>query len=105
MLVLAALQWEVDRAAGEQDAYGLLSEVEKNMTSTFEEHASVPVAGQSAKYPSGGSSSATDSGDSDSETTGSFCPPDVASISSSDDGNDTYETAESPEFIDSMIEM
>jgi hypothetical protein len=49
MLVLAALQWEVDRAAGEQHAYGLLSEVEKNMTSTFEEHASVPVIGQSAK--------------------------------------------------------
>jgi hypothetical protein len=96
-LVLAALQWEVDRAAGEQDAYGMLSEVAKDMTSTFDEHASVPVVGQVAKDPSGGSS-ATDSGDS-------------ASDSSSDgdgdgDGDgDAYKTAESPELIARMIEI
>jgi hypothetical protein len=72
-LVLAALQWKRDRATREQDAYGRLSEVAKDMTSTFNEHASgllvVPL-GQGAKNPPDGSGSATDSGDSDSETAG-----------------------------------
>jgi hypothetical protein len=104
-LVLAALHWEVDRAAGEQVAYGMLSEVEKDMTSTFDEHASVPVVEHGAKDPSGGSSSTNRTGNSDSDTTGSFYPPDVVSISSSDDGDDAFQTAGWPESIDSGTAM
>jgi small-conductance mechanosensitive channel len=94
-LVMATLQWEVDRVTGEQDAYGMLSKVMKDMTSPFYEQASVPVVEQAAKDPSSGSSSATATEDSDSDTTG---PPDVVSVSSSDDGDDTFKTAESPEW-------
>jgi hypothetical protein len=89
-LVLAVLQWEVDRAAVEQDAYGMFSEVAKGMPSTFDKHASVPVVGQGAKDPSVGSSSAADTGESDSDTTGPLYPPRAMSMSSSDDGDDTF---------------
>jgi hypothetical protein len=50
-LVIAALQWEVGRATGEPDVYRKLSEVEKGMTSTFDEKASVAVLEQRAEEP------------------------------------------------------
>jgi hypothetical protein len=93
-LVMAALQWEVDRVAGEQDTYGTLSKVMNGMTSPFYEQATVPVVEQTATDPSSGSSSATATDDSDSATG----PPDVVSISSSDDSDDTFKTSESPEL-------
>jgi uncharacterized protein YoxC len=94
-LVMAALRWEVDRVNGEQDAFGMLSKVMKDVTSPFYEQASVPVVEQAAKDMSSGSYSTTAAEDSDSDTTG---PPDMVSISSSDgDGDDTSKTAESPE--------
>jgi hypothetical protein len=95
-LVMAALQWEVDIAAGEQDANGILSQVEKGMTSIFDEHASALVVEQSANDPSRGSSSANvfEDSDSDTTTTGSLHSPDAASISSSDDSDDdSFKTA------------
>ncbi len=58
-LVMAALQWEIGRATGEHDVYGKLSEVEKGMTSMFDEKASVPVVEQRAEKPSGDSSPST----------------------------------------------
>jgi hypothetical protein len=105
-LVMAALQWEVGRVTEEHDAYGKLSEVEKAMTSTFDEKASVPVVEQRAEKPSDDSSpsaaadaaAVTAAGDVDSDTTGSFHPPpDMVSISSSDDGDHDVKAAESPE--------
>jgi hypothetical protein len=95
-LILAALQWEVDIATGEQDANGILSHVEKGMTSIFDEHASAlvsEVVEQGADNPSGGSYSANVFEDSDSDTTGSLNSPDAASISSSDDSDDSFKTA------------
>jgi septal ring factor EnvC (AmiA/AmiB activator) len=92
-LVTAALQWEVGRATGEHDVYGKLSEVEKGMTATFDEKASVPVVEQRAERPP----AAVASEDGDSDTTGSFHPPDVVSVSSSDDGDHhDVKAAESP---------
>jgi hypothetical protein len=93
-LILAGLQWEVDIATGEQDANGILSQVEKGMTSIFDEHASALVVKQGADDPSGGPDSATVFEDSDSDTTGSLHSPDAASISSSDDSSDdSFKTA------------
>jgi hypothetical protein len=94
-LVMAALQWEVDRVTGEQDAYGMLSKVMKDLTSPFYEQPIVPLTGEGAKDPTSGSTSTTAADDSDSDTTG---PPDVVSISSSDDGDDTFKTAEPAEW-------
>jgi hypothetical protein len=51
-LVVTALQWERGRAAGEHDVYGKLLEVETDMTSTFDEKASVPVVEQRTEEPS-----------------------------------------------------
>jgi hypothetical protein len=45
---MAALEWEVDRATGEPDVYRKLSEVKKDMMSTFYKKASVPVVEQRA---------------------------------------------------------
>ena len=50
-LVMEALQWEAGRATEEHDIYGKLSEVEKGMTSTFDEKASVPVVEQRTEEP------------------------------------------------------
>jgi hypothetical protein len=51
-LVIVALQREVGRTIGEPDVYyRKLSEVEKGMTSTFDEKASVPVVEQRAEEP------------------------------------------------------
>jgi hypothetical protein len=94
-LAMAALQWEVDRVTEEQDAYGMLSNVMKDMPSPCYEQASVPVAKQRAKDLFVGSTSTTAADDSDSDTTG---PPDVVSISSCDDGDDTFKTAEPVEW-------
>jgi hypothetical protein len=87
-LILAGLQWEVDIAAGEQDANGILSQVEKGMTSIFDEHASTLVVEQGADDPSGGPYSAKVFEDSDSDTP---CPS-AASISSSDDSSSLHST-------------
>jgi hypothetical protein len=103
-LVTEALQWELGRATGEHDVYGKLSEVEKEMTSTFDEKAFVPVVEQLEEEPSGGSSAgaagAADEDEDenyDSDTTGSFHdnPPGVLNISSSDDGDDDKTPASS----------
>jgi hypothetical protein len=51
-LVIVALRWEVGRTIKEPDVnYRELSEVEKGMTSTFDEKASVPVVEQRAEEP------------------------------------------------------
>jgi hypothetical protein len=96
-LVMATLQWEGGRATEEHDIYDKLSEVEKGLTSTFDEKASVPVVEQRAEEPSAAASAAVAAtGDVDWDTTGSFHPPpDVVSISSSDDGDHDVKAAES----------
>jgi hypothetical protein len=84
-LVKASLEWEAVRAAGENDVYAKLSEVEKNLTSVFEknlmstsnEKKTVAVVTEAKEEPSGGPSTAV--GDHDLDTTGSV------NISSSDD--------------------
>jgi hypothetical protein len=98
-LVTETLQWELGRATREYDVYGKLSEVEKDMASTFDEKAFVPVVEQLAEEPSGGSSSdaagaADEDEDNDSDTTGSFHdnPPGVLNLSSSDDIDDDDKT-------------
>jgi hypothetical protein len=107
-LVMEALQWEVGRATGEHDVYGKLSEVEKGMTSTFDEKASVPVVEQRKEEPSSGSSpsvaaAVTAAGDVDWDTTGSFhsssddADHDVKAAESPKDGDHDVKAAESPE--------
>jgi hypothetical protein len=94
-LILAALQWEIGVTAGEEDANGLLSQVEKDMRSIFDEPASVLVCvgEQDANDPSDGSASSANTStaeeDGDSDDT-----PDALELNmaSSDDSDDSVET-------------
>jgi hypothetical protein len=71
-------------------------EVEKDRTSPFDKKMNAPVVEQHTEEPSGGSSPSTDAGDAEKLTTGSFHPPGVVSVSSSDEGDHDVKTAESP---------